>query len=112
MKSQDVFKQNPKLESYFQTSDGNNFFKDFDAKNHAKSLKNKAIKEVKKGDSKAVLLSSQDAQLSPEEVKKINDIKKLVSIEAVKKALEKETSEAVKIEGAKKIEAIKGKDTK
>ena len=41
-----VFKQNPNLEKYFATSDGENFYNENDAKNYAKNLKDKTVKTV------------------------------------------------------------------
>jgi hypothetical protein len=42
----DVFKQNPKLEKYYSTSDGEAFYNENDAKNHAKSLDEKTVETV------------------------------------------------------------------
>lgn len=41
-----IFKANPQVECYFETSDGQKFYKDFDAKTHSKSLESKKIKKV------------------------------------------------------------------
>lgn len=46
MKTDKVFETHKKLGKYFKTSDGVPFFHESDAKNHAKGLKDKAIKEV------------------------------------------------------------------
>lgn len=43
-----VFAQNPNLESYHETSDGVKFFKAENAHVHARSLKDKSVKEVTK----------------------------------------------------------------
>ena len=48
MKNQDVFKANPKLTKYFKTSDGVKFFRDHDAKTHARTLKDKEVETVKR----------------------------------------------------------------
>ncbi|OXA83676.1 hypothetical protein B0A56_00715 [Flavobacterium columnare NBRC 100251 = ATCC 23463] len=40
-----IFKENPKLDELFTTSDGNAFYLEGDAKNHAKSLENKSVKK-------------------------------------------------------------------
>jgi hypothetical protein len=42
----DVFKQNPKLEKYYGTSDGEAFYNENDAKNHAKNLDVKTVETV------------------------------------------------------------------
>lgn len=42
----DVFKQNPNLEKYFSTSDGEAFYNENDAKNHAKKLEVKSVETV------------------------------------------------------------------
>ena len=42
----DVFKQNPKLEKYYSTSDGEAFYNENDAKNHAKNLEVKTVETV------------------------------------------------------------------
>jgi hypothetical protein len=43
-----IFKTNPKLENYFKTADGNAFFTEHDAKNHATSLKSKKVEKVER----------------------------------------------------------------
>ncbi|MDB0603187.1 hypothetical protein PL373_19050 [Tenacibaculum maritimum] len=102
MKS-NVFKENPKLKSYFQTEDNVKFFTESDAKNHARTLKDKTVTEVKKGASK------KDVQLTPmqEAKNRVAAIEKLETVEAVEKALENETAATVKKAGADRIEAIK-----
>lgn len=42
----EVFKQNPNLEKYFGTSDGEAFYNENDAKNHAKNLEDKTVETV------------------------------------------------------------------
>lgn len=42
----EVFEQNPKLEKCFATADGQAFYKEDDAKNHAKSLEDKTVELV------------------------------------------------------------------
>ena len=41
-----VFEQNPKLEKYYGTSDGEAFYNENDAKNHAKNLEDKTVETV------------------------------------------------------------------
>ena len=42
----EVFKNNPKLEKYYGTSDGEAFYNENDAKNHAKNLEDKTVETV------------------------------------------------------------------
>ena len=42
----DVFKNNPKLEKYYGTSDGEAFYNETDAKNHARNLEVKTVETV------------------------------------------------------------------
>lgn len=44
----DVFKDNPKMKSYFKTSDGTKFYDENSAKNHGKTLKDQSVEEVKR----------------------------------------------------------------
>ncbi len=44
----DVFKKYPKLDRYYETSDGMKFFRENDARNHAKTLDDKSVKTVVK----------------------------------------------------------------
>ena len=50
----DIFKQYPKIKSYFKTADGVCFFTQFNAENHAKTLDDKKVMEIKKGQSAKV----------------------------------------------------------
>jgi hypothetical protein len=42
----DIFKENPKLEKYYGTSDGEAFYNENDAKNYAKKLEDKTVEPV------------------------------------------------------------------
>lgn len=46
----DVFTDNPDLQAYHETSDGRAFYKANDAKNHAKTLTDKTVKLVERGE--------------------------------------------------------------
>lgn len=46
----EIFKANPNLDLYYQTSDGEPFFTENAAHNHAKSLKNKSVTPVYRSD--------------------------------------------------------------
>ncbi|MBU2526164.1 MAG: hypothetical protein KKC03_06155 [Bacteroidetes bacterium] len=48
MKPEQIFKQYPKIDSFFETSDGAQFFTAQDASAHAGSLKDKKVKEIKR----------------------------------------------------------------
>jgi len=52
MKAEQIFKQYPKLDSFFETSDGAQFFNANDASAHARNLKNKKVNEVKRPEAK------------------------------------------------------------
>lgn len=42
----EIFNTNPKLEKCFKTSDGEHFYNETDAKNHAKSLEDKHVEKL------------------------------------------------------------------
>lgn len=114
MKPEKVFKANPSLKAYFETSDGTKFFTENNAKNHAKSLKNKAVKKVERGavassDNKQKSNTSNasdkgNKKASTEE--RIAAINALDTVEAVTEALKGETSKTVKAAGEEKIKAL------
>jgi len=70
----DIFKANPNLETYHETSDGEAFFNDSDARNHAKTLKDRTVKEVKKGDVKKALPKAIEAVAAIEAATTIEDL--------------------------------------
>ncbi|CVK17119.1 hypothetical protein Ga0061079_11621 [Apibacter mensalis] len=41
-----IFEKYPKINVYYKTNDGNSFFSESDAKNHAKSLDNKLVQPI------------------------------------------------------------------
>lgn len=86
-----IFEQYPNLEEYFETSDGQKFFKETAAKTHARTLADKEVKKVLKKDFK----EASKPKTIP--------IKK-VGLEELKALLEKEKSE--KKPNAKEIEAL------
>ncbi|MCB6097909.1 hypothetical protein [Flavobacterium psychrophilum] len=51
----EIFKANPNLDCYFETTDSQCFFTDADAKNHAKTLEDKTIKPHHRYDYEPVL---------------------------------------------------------
>ena len=46
--SQDIFTQNPNLKEVFKTSDGEYFYNENSAKNHAKTLDDKSVEHLEK----------------------------------------------------------------
>ena len=46
--SQDIFTQNPNLQEVFKTSDGEYFYNENSAKNHAKTLEDKSVEHLEK----------------------------------------------------------------
>ena len=68
-----IFKQHPNLEVFYQTSDGTAFFKEHDAKNHAKTLKSKKVtavfsegEEIPFNETKEHIVSQEDLANNPE----------------------------------------------
>lgn len=49
MKTDITFKQNPNLKEYWKTSDGQAFYREQDARNHAKTLSNKSVEHQVRG---------------------------------------------------------------
>lgn len=110
MKSENTFKQHPNLKSYHETSDGTKFFTPSDAANHARTLTDKKVKEVKRGSEKKATNNSKDSkQLNAIKAAKVRKeaIEKLDTVEAVEKALKNETAKSVKEAGGKRIEELK-----
>ena len=102
MKKKSVFELHPSLNAYFETSDGAKFFNVHDAKAHARNLKDKEVKEVKRPVEK-----EKKAPSAIEEAKKrAKAIKEMNSIEAIKKALENETAASVKKAGMERIQEL------
>ena len=95
-KGKNIFEQYPNLEEYFETCDGQKFFKEAAAKTHARTLEDKEVKKVLKKDFKVVSKP------------KTFDIKK-AGLEELKALLEKEKSE--KKPNAKEIEALEKRIT-
>ena len=133
-----VFKKHPNLSKYYETSDGTPFFRDHDAKNHAKSLKDKTVKTVERGAEpvkektvKAVKTSEKVEAPKTEKAAKTSDkkevekgkltpmqeaklrvdaINEMATIAEVEKALEGETAKSVRKAGEERIAAIKATD--
>ncbi|WP_336069984.1 hypothetical protein [Mesoflavibacter sp. CH_XMU1404-2] len=111
MKPEKVFKANPSLKAYFETSDGTKFFTENNAKNHAKSLENKAVKKVERGavvssDNKQKSNTADKSSKKASTEERIAAINALDTVEAVTEALKGETAKTVKAAGAEKIKAL------
>lgn len=102
----DIFKANPALEKFHQTSDGQAFYNDSDARLHAKTLKDKTVKVVNKGDAQAT--AAEDKKVKPasatDVIAAIEAAETLEALEAYKgdtratvvAAFEKKTAELTK----------------
>lgn len=99
--SKNVFKKNPNLKEYHETSDGVKFYTKHDAANHARSLKDKKVNHVTAGDLNAV---EKPVKKSAEE--RIEFINSLETVEDVEAALKDESAKTVKAAGAEKIEEL------
>ena len=87
---------NPNLKAYHQTSDGEKFYTDHDAKSHARSLENKDVKKVKRPVA-VVRLSAEQ---------RIAAIKAMETVAEIEVALKGETAKTVKEAGAERIEEL------
>jgi len=120
MKKPCVFKSHPKLEKYYETSDGTKFFQEHDAKTFSRTLKDKAVKTVKRPaeveadepvkkavDSKSTK-DSKPGELTPMQKAKfrIAAIERMETVAEVEKALKEETAKSVIAAGKNRIEAI------
>ncbi len=116
-----IFKQYPDIEAYYQTADGHKFFTETDAKNHAVTLKNKAVKKVEKHTVKSDDTKTTEAILAEiAQAKTIAEVKTIAEgINTVKvkkavvekiKAIEKAEAKAKAEQEAKKKGAEAGKN--
>lgn len=109
-----VFDLHKNLKEYFETSDGFKFIKEADAKTHARSLKDKEVKNVKRplnkdtsaGDGNTdnkgsgELTPMQKAKLRAEKITKMDDVA------AIKEALKNDTAKTVKDAGEARIKEL------
>lgn len=86
----ELFKQYPNLSEYFETSDGEKFFKEDPAKVHGRTLKDKSVKTVSRP-----VENEESEELKPDTVKQILATLANMDLETVQKFLtaenEKET---------------------
>lgn len=126
-----IFKSNPNLQQYFETSDGVKFFREDHAKSHARSLKVKAVKTVERSlgkktdespastEPEATATASKKAPAAKSEKKltamqlaklRVDAIEEMTTIEEVNQALVDETAKSVLKAGADRIAAIKASE--
>lgn len=98
----DVFEQNPSLAKVYCTSDGTPFYQENDAKNHAKTLDNKAVETVY---NESLLEVVDSEELSDSE-------KEIAEFEASEKAKEEQEAAAEKAKEDQEAAAKKEADDK
>lgn len=80
---QNVFKDNPKLKECYTTSDGTAFYNETDAKNYARTLENKDIKKMVRGEKSEALNESPDTKSSGTELNYRDAIKAIQEAESI-----------------------------
>lgn len=104
----DIFERHPNLQRVYQTADGTNFYEEGDARNHARSLKNKEVKTVERGSESKKKSSDKESKISAFQSAKsrIEAINELNTVEEIEQALEEETAKTVLKAGADRIATI------
>lgn len=83
--AENLFKQYPNLEEYFETSDGQKFFKETAAKTHARTLEDKKVTAVNRADFEQkpksaneilALVSEMDLETAQSYLEAENELKK------------------------------------
>lgn len=82
-----IFESNPTLKKVFVTSDGEAFYQDTDARNHAKSLEDKSVEAVYNEKEFEVV---DEVELTPEQIE-------MAEFEAAEKAKAEEANKAEQI---------------
>ncbi|KMQ70314.1 hypothetical protein [Chryseobacterium koreense] len=82
--SKDIFKDTPDLQEYFETSDGQRFYKEDLAKNHARSLEDKSV---------ATVYRDQEIEATKETAKEIIAKIPEMDLQTAKEYLEAENSD-------------------
>lgn len=98
-----VFKNNPTLESYSKTSDGTAFYNPYDAKMHAKSLKDKSILTVFKSD----LKTNEKQELKDKSIKPLKAEELIASIKESTTAEQLEAFQGDERKSVKEALAVK-----
>ena len=106
MKPEKVFKANPSLKAYFETSDGTKFFTENNAKNHAKKVERGAVVSSDNKQKSNTSNASDKGNKKASTEERIAAINALDTVEAVTEALKGETAKTVKAAGAEKIKAL------
>jgi len=107
--SKEVFEQHPDLEKVYCTSDGTPFYQENDAKNHAKTLKDKSVEAVY-NENLLEVISEEDLSDSDKELAEFEAAEKVkADQEAADAAAQKEVEEKAKAdqEAAEKTELAK-----
>ena len=103
--SNDIFNNYPTLQVYFKTADGQAFFQESDAKNHAKTLENKKVEAVERPfeeieeksikEVKEYAINAKDSIALIKEVTAVEDLANFADDEreTVKKAYDKKLAE-------------------
>lgn len=99
-----IFKAHPSLEVYYKTADGQPFYKEHDAKNHAKTLTDKTVKKVEK------TVVDSDDELTVDEIKAL--AKEATDVAVLEELLKEEKESKKPRKGAiealeKRIEELK-----
>ncbi len=82
--SKDIFKDNPELQEYFETSDGQKFYKEDLAKNHGRTLKDTGVTTV---------FRDQSLEVQRESAKEITAKIPTMDLQAAQEYLEAEVSD-------------------
>lgn len=112
----EIFKNHPELEKYYETSDGTAFYNESNARNHARTLEDKTVKAVNRETEKKepVKKEQKDKGEKPSPFAaaklRIEAINELNTVEEVEQALSEETAKTVLKAGAERIAALKAEE--
>jgi membrane protein involved in colicin uptake len=98
-----VFEQNPKLKKYYGTSDGEAFYQENDAKNHAKSLKDKTV-ECVENENFLEVIDSEELSDEQKEAAAFDAEQQAEVDKKEKEAAEAKIAEDARIEGERKAQ--------
>lgn len=103
--AKEIFEQNPKLDVIYKTSDKTLFYTELNAKSHARTLENKKVDKVTR-ESVLKSVNPKSDSNKPNAEQRIETIKGLDTVDAVKAALKGEKATTVKFAGTKRIEEL------
>lgn len=112
----EIFKNHPELEKYYETSDGTAFYNESNARNHARTLEDKTVKAVNRNpetkEPEKKKQKPKNGKPNPFESAKlrIEAINELNTVEEVEQALSEETAKTVLKAGAERIAALKAEE--